>query len=161
MIDCVVLPSGYSAELLKDMLRRLPKASKHVLEHLLALEAFLYNSIVVGLSYGVAKALLLRVSAVLLGSLVGRHASTADPEKTEVIVNFDPLREQTHVQQFLGCTKWVRWLLPEYFPVTANIRAALTSRMQSFHRKDSEDRFVQPRWTRRLRKVTWLSWPLS
>ena len=47
-----------------------PKASKHVISHLLALEAFFDNSILAGFSFGVEKALLLRVKATLLGNLV-------------------------------------------------------------------------------------------
>ena len=104
MADCEVPPAEYYIELEKDLIRRHPKSSKHVIEHLVALEAFFDNSIVAGFSYGVAKAQLLKVKAVLLGNLVGRFGSTADPEKTAAIMNFDPLREQTHVRQFLGCT---------------------------------------------------------
>ena len=106
-------------ELENDMIRRHPRASKHVISHLLAVEAFLDNSIVAGFSFGVEKALLLRMKAVLLGNLVGRFGSTADPEKTEAIMKFDPLKEQTHVRQFLGCTNWVRWFLDEYYAVAA------------------------------------------
>ena len=99
MTDCEVPPAENYVELLKDMIRRRPKACRHVLEHLLALEAFFDNSIVAGFSYGVVKAQLLKVKAVLLGNLVGRFGSTADPEKTEAIMKFDLLREQTHVRQ--------------------------------------------------------------
>ena len=113
MADCEVPPAEYYVELQKDMVRRHPKACRHVLDHLLALEAFFDNSIAAGFSYGVAKAQLLKVKAVLLGNLVGHFGSTADPEKTEAIMKFDPLREQTHVRQFLGCTNWIRWFLPE------------------------------------------------
>ena len=49
-----------------------------MLEHLLALEAFVDNSIVAGFSCGVAKAQLLKTKAALLGNLVGRFGSTAD-----------------------------------------------------------------------------------
>ena len=121
MTDCEVPPAEYYIELQKDLIRRHPKACRHVIEHLVVLEAFFDNSIVAGFSYGVAKAQLLKVKAVLLGNLVGRFGSTADPEKTEAIMNFDPLREQTHVRQFLGCTNWTRWFLPEYYPIAAKI----------------------------------------
>ena len=40
MIGCEVPPAAYYVELLKDMVRRHPKACRHVLEHLLSLEAF-------------------------------------------------------------------------------------------------------------------------
>ena len=121
MVDCELPPEEYYVELEKDMIRRHPKASKHVISHLQALEAFLDNSIVAGFSFGVEKALLFRTKATLLGNLVGRFGSTADPEKTEALMKFDPLKEQTHVRQFLGCTNWVRWYLADYYAVAAKI----------------------------------------
>ena len=78
MTDCEVPPAGYYVELLKDMIRRHPKACKHVLEHLYVLEAFFDNFIVAGFSYGVSKSQLLKTKAVLLGNLVGR----LDPQPT-------------------------------------------------------------------------------
>ena len=36
-------------------------------------------------------------------------------------MKFDPLKEQTHVRQFLGCTNWVRWFLEDYYAVAAKI----------------------------------------
>ena len=79
MTDCEVPPSKYYIELQKDLIRMHPKSCRHVIEHLVVLEAFFDNSIVAGFSYGVAKAQLLKVKAVLLGNLVGRFGSTADP----------------------------------------------------------------------------------
>ena len=40
MTDCGVPPAEYYVELQKDMVRRHPKACRHVLERLIALEAF-------------------------------------------------------------------------------------------------------------------------
>ena len=92
MVDCEVPPEEYYDELLKDMTIRHPKTNKHVLYHLQALEAFFDVSILAGFSFGAEKAQLLRTKATLLGNLVGRFGSTADPEKTEAIMKFDPLK---------------------------------------------------------------------
>ena len=86
------------------MTLRHPEASKFVFEHLLALEAFFDNSIVAGLSHGVAKAQIIMIKGVLLGNLVGRFGKTADPEKTQVMREFAPLTEPTRARHFLGCT---------------------------------------------------------
>ena len=80
MVDCEVPPDAYYVELEKDMIRRHPRANKHVISHLQALEAFFDNSILAGFSFGVEKARLFRVKATLLGNLVGRAVS--DPPRT-------------------------------------------------------------------------------
>ena len=56
MTDCEVPPEGYYDELTKDLLRRYPKACKHVIAHLVCFEAFADVSLVSGFSYGITKA---------------------------------------------------------------------------------------------------------
>ena len=103
------------------MRKKYPKADPHLLDHLIALEAFLDKSIVFGFSYGLSKAEI----AVMQGKLLGHHLShggvKADPERTQAVRDFPPLREKLHIQQFLGCGNWLRAYLPVEYGHAAKI----------------------------------------
>ena len=86
-----------------------------VLEHLEALEPFLDTSILAGFSYGINKASVAVQEGSLLGHHVGRNGSSHEPDKTEAIRKFAPLKDVTQIRQFVGSTNWVRrYLLPCY-----------------------------------------------
>ena len=61
-----------------------------------------------GFSYGVDKANMIVQEGTLLGHKVSREGSAHDPEKTEAIENLAPLKDVSHVRQFVGSTNWVR-----------------------------------------------------
>ena len=109
-------PTDRYYELLRESLgKRFSKADRFLLDHLVSLEAFLDKSIVFGFSYGVSKAELVRTGGKLLGHLIGRDGSSPDPERSRAVQEFAPLREKLHVQQFLGCSNWLRTYLPAQF----------------------------------------------
>ena len=61
------------------------------------------------------------IKGILLGHVVARTGSTADAERTEAIVTFAPLKDATHIRQFIGCTNWIRWYLAVHYAVAAKI----------------------------------------
>jgi hypothetical protein len=87
----------------------------------LSLEAFLDRSIVSGFSFGAEKAQVLVQQGKLLGHEVGRFGSRPDGERVKAIVDFAPLKEKLHIQQFLGCTNWLRWYLPKEYAGAAKV----------------------------------------
>ena len=103
-----------------DRLRRhlgakYPKASCHLLDHLEALESFLDRSIAAGITFGIEKACIAVIEGELLGHTIGRFGAKCSAEKTKAILNFPSLKEKLHIQQFLGCTNFLRmYLPPEY-----------------------------------------------
>jgi len=111
----------YYGELRKSLSRRYPEADRFLLDHLVSLEAFLDKSIIFGFSYGVAKAELCSTGGRLLGHLVGRHGTAPDPERSQAVRDFAPLKEKLHIQQFLGCTNWLRTYLPAEFGHCAKV----------------------------------------
>ena len=115
MVDCEVPTEYYYKALEKHMRAKFPRASEHMIEHLMALESFLDVSIVAGFSYGTSKAKLAVTEGQLLGHIVGRHGASADPERTQAIREFAPLKDQTQVRQLIGCTNWVRWYMPTHY----------------------------------------------
>ena len=105
----------YYSLLRSDMGLRHPRVDPHLLDHLETLEAFLDTSIMAGVSFGVEKAKIAVMEGELLGHVVGRRGASAQKEKTLAIVRFPPLREKVQVQQFLGCTNFLRYYLqPQY-----------------------------------------------
>ena len=100
---------------------RHPRADKLLLDHLVSLEGFLDKSIVFGFSYGVNKAEICRTGGKLLGHIIGREGSSPDPERAKAVMDFAPLREKLHIQQFLGCANWLRTYLPAEFGHCAKI----------------------------------------
>ena len=98
----------YYDKLRESMGRSHPKADRFLLDHLVSLEAFLDKSIIFGFSYGVAKAELCCTKGKLLGHLVSRNGTAPDPERSQAVRDFAPLKEKLHIQQFLGCTNWLR-----------------------------------------------------
>ena len=61
-----------------------------------------------GFSYGTKKAKLVTTEGNLLGHVIGREGSRHDPEKTQAIDEFPPLKNEQHIRQFVGSTNWVR-----------------------------------------------------
>ena len=108
MQDVEVPTEAYYEALAEDMMKRHPKASKDILEHLASLEAFLDVSILAGMSYGSAKALVAVIIGKLLGHMMSRSGASADPEKTQAIVEFVALKDINALRPFIGCTDWVR-----------------------------------------------------
>ena len=115
LTECEVPTEEYNDARVADLIARHPKLSAGVAEHIAALEPFLDVSILAGFSYGVSKAHVFAIEAVLLGHKVNREGSAHDEEKTQAIVDFAPLKDATQVRQFIGCTNWVRrYLAPAY-----------------------------------------------
>ncbi|CAK9039750.1 unnamed protein product [Durusdinium trenchii] len=111
----------YYDALRRSLEKRFPKANQFLLDHLISLEAFLDKSIVFGFSYGVAKAEICKEGGKLLGHIVGRNGSEPDPERAKAVMDFAPLREKLHIQQFLGCSDWLRMYLPAEYGVCSKI----------------------------------------
>ena len=99
----------YYSLLRADMGARYPHVDPHLLDHLETLEAFLDTSIMAGVSFGTKKAKLAVTEGELLGHVVGRKGASVQKSKTLAIVQFPPLKEK--VQQFLGCTNFLRYYL--------------------------------------------------
>ena len=112
---------GYYAALEADMKLRHPKASGSILEHCSALETFLDTSILAGFSFGADKALVAVQKGSLLGHEVSRAGSAPSGERCQAINEFAPLKDQSQVRQFLGCTNWIRWYLPSYYPTAVKL----------------------------------------
>ena len=113
--------AAYYAALKLDLQARHPRADRHLVDHLVSLEAFLDRSIVVGFSFGVNKAVVAAVKGKLLGHTISRAGCEPDPERCQAVRDFPPLREKVHVQQFLGCANWLRIYLPSEFAHAAKV----------------------------------------
>ena len=113
--------SAYYESLRADLGSRHPNADRHLVDHMVSLEAFLDRSIVVGFSFGVNKALVAAVEGKLLGHTISREGCKPDPERTQAVRDFPPLKEKVHVQQFLGCANWLRIYLPSEFAHAAKV----------------------------------------
>ena len=114
----------YYDQLRKDLGEKHPKADPFLLDHLVSLEGFLDKSIIFGFSFGVSKAEICVESGKLLGHLIGRYGTRPDPERCQAVVDFPPLKEKVHIQQFLGCGNWLRGYLPAEFGHVAKILGA-------------------------------------
>ena len=121
MTDCEIPTEEYYDALAKDMAKRHPDASPSLLEHLAALEPFLDTSILSGFSYGVSKAFVAVTKGSLLGNHVSRTGAKAEEERTQAIWDFAPLREESHVRQFIGSTNWVRGYVSAQYATAAKI----------------------------------------
>ena len=108
LVDCEVPNEYYYDKLFEDMRQRHPGASNWVMEHLEALEPFLDTSIIAGFSYGVKKAHIMKIEGSLLGDVVSRRGCSCEPERTQAIDEFAPLRSETEIRQFVGSSNWVR-----------------------------------------------------
>jgi hypothetical protein len=111
----------YYDSLLAYLVRKYPLADKHLLDHLVTLEAFLDKSIQAGFSYGVDKASVAVTEGKLLGHFVSRNGARPDGEAVQAIRDFAPLREKLHIQQFCGSTNWLRWYLPAEYSKAAKV----------------------------------------
>ena len=94
---------AYYEALAKDLRDRHKKACPHLLDHLVSLGAFLDKSILFGFSFGINKAEVCVAEGRLLGHKIGRNGGAPDEERCQAVVDFPPLREKLHIQQFLGC----------------------------------------------------------
>ena len=121
LVDCECPTEAYYAALEADMKLRHPKASGSILEHCAALETFLDTSILAGFSFGADKALVAVQKGSLLGHEVSRAGSAPSGERCQAINEFAPLKDQSQVRQFLGCTNWIRWYLPSYYPTAVKL----------------------------------------
>ena len=97
----------YYNRLRRYMGKKFPGASGHLLDHLEALESFLDRSIAVGMTFG--------IGLCGRGRNISRKGAKCSAEKTRAILKFPALKEKLHIQQFLGCTNFLRsYLPPEY-----------------------------------------------
>lgn len=119
MTETEVPSEEYYRALRADMGKRHPSADPHVLDHLLSLEALLDVSIVSGFPFGIDKAILLATEGPLLGDVVGRDGRKPNGERAQAVVDFAPLKNKQQVQQFLGCTNWLRWYLVQEYAQAA------------------------------------------
>ena len=111
----------YYDRLSEDMRSRHPQADSHLIDHLVSLEAFLDKSILFGFSFGINKAEVAVAEGKLLGHKIGRSGSSPDEEHCQAVVDFPPLREKLHIQQFLGCANWLRGYLPAEYGHAAKV----------------------------------------
>ena len=111
----------YYEKLAADMRARHPKACPHLLDHLVSLEGFLDKSILFGFSFGISKAEVCVSKGKLLGHNIGRDGSSPDEERCQAVIDFPPLWEKLHIQQFLGCANWLRGYLPVEYGHAAKI----------------------------------------
>ena len=116
--NAVEVPTEYYYDTLRqDMAERHPKASPYVLDHILSLEAMLDIAILSGFSFGSgAKANLVAEKGELLGDWVGRQGRWPSGERIQAIRDFPVIYERQQLQQFLGCTNWVRWYMTDRYP---------------------------------------------
>ena len=118
-------PTDYYYDCLRsDLGKRYPKANSFLLDHLVSLEAFLDKSIVFGFSFGIPKAEVCVVGGKLLGHKIGRYGSSPDEERCQAVIDFPPLKEKLHIQQFLGCSNWLRVYLPAEYGHAAKVLGA-------------------------------------
>ena len=96
---------------------RHPKASRFILDHVVSLEAMLDLSILSGFSFGIEKAKLFQEKGELLGDFVGRTGRWPNGERIQAIQDFAVIYDKQQLQQFLGCTNWVRWFMTDKYPV--------------------------------------------
>ena len=116
--NAVEVPTEYYYDALRqDMAERHPKASPYVLDHILSLEAMLDIAILSGFSFGSGpKANLVAEKGELLGDWVGRQGRWPSGERIQAIRDFPVIYERQQLQQFLGCTNWVRWYMTDRYP---------------------------------------------
>jgi hypothetical protein len=124
MLEEEIPPDDYYDLLREDLARRHPQACRHVLDHLLELEALLDVATVTGFSLGVNKLKLLQTKAELLGDFVDRDGREPSPERMKAIQEFPPLMELKHLHGFLGCTNRVRGYLPQQYGALVKILGA-------------------------------------
>jgi len=111
----------YYRALRQDMGQRHPKADRHLLDHLLSFEALCDVSILTGFSFGCDKAFVAVTKGELLGDVVGREGRDPNGERVAAIVGFPPLKNVQQVQQFLGCTNWLRFFMMSMYSTLCKI----------------------------------------
>ena len=74
-----------------------------------------------GFSFGISKAEVCVSKGKLLGHNIGRDGSSPDEERCQAVIDFPPLWEKLHIQQFLGCANWLRGYLPVEYGHAAKI----------------------------------------
>ena len=124
-----------------------PDATKAMLEHVASQEVFLDVSIVAGFSFGISKAQIAVIKGKLQGHIVGRFGAAADAEKTQAIREFAPLKEKQHIQQFLGCTNWVRWYLSQVYLDRFNLYSRRGSNIDPLKKFGTGDKVWNGSWS--------------
>ena len=119
MVETEIPPDEYYQALRQDMCSRHPEVSPHVLDHLVSLEGLLGVAIISGFSFGAEKARICVVEGPLLGDIISRTGRKPMGDRVQAVHDFAPLRDKQHIQQFLGCTNWLRWSLPVQYPLVA------------------------------------------
>ena len=119
MVETEIPPDEYYQALRQDMCSRHPEVSPHVLDHLVSLEGLLGVAIISGFSFGAEKARICVVEGPLLGDIISRTGRKPMGDRVQAVRDFAPLRDKQHIQQFLGCTNWLRWSLPVQYPLVA------------------------------------------
>ena len=144
----------YYEALRQDLEERYRGASPFVLDHLVSLEAFFDVSICSGFSFGCAKASILVSVGNLLGRIVSRDGVQGDVDRAAAVKNFAPLKELKHLQQFLGCTNWLRPHLAIQYPHAVKVLSPFMREGPSSRRKALETVFRHQRLTRRCKPLS-------
>ena len=97
----------YYDALREDMKKRLG-ATEHGLDHVISVEALLDLAILSGFSFGIEKAKIMAIQGELLGDHVGRKGRWPKLDRIQAILDFPAILNKQQLQQFLGCTNWVR-----------------------------------------------------
>ena len=51
-----------------------------------------------------------------MGDWVGRQGRWPNGARVQAIRDFSPIKQKVELQQFLGCTNWVRYYLAHFYP---------------------------------------------
>ena len=87
-----------------------------MIDHLISLEAMLDIAILSGFSFGIDKAKAFAIEGELLGDVVSRKGRWPTKRSTQAIQDFAPIKTKEQLQQFMGCTNWVRTYLVQIYP---------------------------------------------
>ena len=68
-------------------------------------------AILSGFSFGCDKAKICVAKGALLGDEVSRTGRRPLGDRVQAVMDFSPLQNVQQVQQFLGCTNWLRWCM--------------------------------------------------
>ena len=114
----------YYDKLREDMKARLG-ASEHGLDHVISVEALLDLAILSGFSFGIEKAKIMAMQGELLGDHVGRKGRWPKQDRIQAILDFPAILNKQQLQQFLGCTNWVRAYMEKTYPALVKMLAKI------------------------------------
>ena len=108
----------YYDALRADMKKRFEKlgVTDHGLDHVISVEALLDIAILSGFSFGIEKAKVMATQGELLGDYVGRKGRWPKQDRIQAILDFPAILNKQQLQQFLGCTNWVRAYMEKNLP---------------------------------------------